>query len=151
MGAINLAQLLQRLNDRLEYLLDRDHALGHALFMGIESLDALRRVMAERVIPMLQEYFFDDLEKVRLVLTGSDKDSVFFTTRLLSPTVLFSNARRTVGDESRQTFSLGNPETWNEADFLGLYGDAPADMAASMEPEVPPGGGFEARSEHSDL
>lgn len=149
-GAIDLAQLLQRLNDRLEYLLDRDHALGHALFMGVESLDALRRVMAERVIPMLQEYFFDDLEKVRLVLTGSDKDSVFFTTRLLSPAVLFSNARRTVGDESRQTFSLGNPEIWNEADFLGLYGATPADIEAPMEPEAPTGGGFEAPSEHSD-
>ena len=135
-GAIDLAQLLQRLNDRLEYLLDRDHALGHALFMGIDSLDALRKVTAERVIPMLQEYFFDDLEKVRLVLTGSDKSSVFFSTRSLKPGVLFPGGRQTVGDESRLTFSLGNPEAWSEAEFLKLY-SAVSEQPIELAPPVP--------------
>ncbi|MES2879528.1 MAG: AAA family ATPase, partial [Pseudomonadota bacterium] len=53
-GAIELPKLLQRLNDRLEYLLDRDHTLGHALFMGMQSLAELQQVLAQRVIPLLQ-------------------------------------------------------------------------------------------------
>lgn len=83
-GAIDLPALLQRMNDRLEYLLDRDHAIGHAVFMGITSLAELQQVLAQRVIPLLQEYFFEDMERVRLVLTGNGKESVFFKSRSLA-------------------------------------------------------------------
>jgi 5-methylcytosine-specific restriction protein B len=124
-GAIELPALLQRLNDRLEYLLDRDHAIGHAVFMGVTSLAALQQVLAQRVIPLLQEYFFEDMEKVRLVLTGNGKDSVFFKSRSLFPSELFPGAKQAVGTEARPTFSIGEPSTWTEADIMGLYGVAP--------------------------
>ena len=124
-GAIDLPALLQRLNDRLEYLLDRDHAIGHAVFMGITSLPELQRVLAQRVIPLLQEYFFEDMDKVRLVLTGSGKDSVFFKSRSLSPSELFPGSKQAVGTEARPTFSVGDPGTWTEAQIMGLYGAVP--------------------------
>lgn len=123
-GAVDLPKLLHRLNDRLEYLLDRDHTLGHALFMGIRSLAELQQVLAQRVIPLLQEYFFEDLEKVRLVLTGSGKDSVFFKSRPLFPAELFPGAKQAVGTEARPTFSIGDPHTWTEAHIMALYGVA---------------------------
>ncbi len=125
-GAIELPKLLQRLNDRLEYLLDRDHVIGHALFMGIQSLAELQQVLAQRVIPLLQEYFFEDLEKVRLVLTGNGKESVFFKSRSLSPAELFPGAKQTVGTETRPTFSVGDPAAWTELHVMGLYGAMPA-------------------------
>ncbi len=125
-GAINLAALLQRLNDRLEYLLDRDHAIGHAVFMGITSLADLQQVLAQRVIPLLQEYFFEDMDKVRLVLTGNGKDSVFFKSRVLSPSELFPGAKQAVGTDARPTFVVGVPSTWSDADIMGLYGATPA-------------------------
>ncbi len=124
-GAVDLPALLQRLNDRLEYLLDRDHAIGHAVFMGITSLAELQQVLAQRVIPLLQEYFFEDMEKVRLVLTGNSKDSVFFKSRSLSPSELFPGAKQAVGTEARPTFAVGVPGTWSEAHIRGLYGAAP--------------------------
>jgi 5-methylcytosine-specific restriction enzyme B len=128
-GAIDLPALLQRLNDRLEYLLDRDHAIGHAVFMGITSLAELQQVLAQRVIPLLQEYFFEDMEKVRLVLTGHEaktsKDSVFFKSRSLSPSELFPGAKQAVGTEPRPTFSVGEPSTWSEVHIMGLYGALP--------------------------
>ena len=133
-GAIELPKLLQRLNDRLEYLLDRDHAIGHALFMGIQSLAELRQVLAQRVIPLLQEYFFEDLEKVRLVLTGNGKESVFFKSRSLSPAELFPGAKQAVGTEVRPTFTIGDPATWTELHVMGLYGASPG--AAGL-PVVP--------------
>lgn len=123
-GAIDLPVLLQRLNDRLEYLLDRDHAIGHAAFMGITSLAELQQTLAQRVIPLLQEYFFEDMDKVRLVLTGNGKDSVFFKSRLLSPSELFPGAKQAVGTEARPTFSVGDPSNWSEAHIMGLYGVA---------------------------
>lgn len=124
-GAVDLPVLLQRLNDRLEYLLDRDHTIGHAVFMGITSLAELQQVLAQRVIPLLQEYFFEDMEKVRLVLTGNGKDSVFFKSRSLSPSELFPGAKQAVGTDARPTFSVGEPSTWSEAHIMGLYGAAP--------------------------
>ena len=128
-GAIDLPALLQRLNDRLEYLLDRDHTIGHAVFMGITSLAELQQVLAQRLIPLLQEYFFEDMEKVRLVLTGHEaknsKDSVFFKSRALSPSVLFPGAKQSVGTEVRPAFAVGDPGTWSEVHIMGLYGEAP--------------------------
>jgi 5-methylcytosine-specific restriction protein B len=74
---------------------------------------------------LLQEYFFEDMEKVRLVLTGNGKDSVFFKSRSLSPSELFPGAKQAVGTEARPTFSVGEPSTWSEADIMGLYGAVP--------------------------
>jgi 5-methylcytosine-specific restriction protein B len=134
-GSIDLPMLLQRLNDRLEYLLDRDHAIGHAVFMGITSLPDLQQVLAQRVIPLLQEYFFEDMEKVRLVLTGNGKESVFFKSRSLTPSVLFPGAKQAVGTETRATFLVGEPSNWNEAHIMSLYGASPVATPAS-EPTV---------------
>jgi len=127
-GAIDLSALLQRLNDRLEYLLDRDHAIGHAVFMGIKSLTDLQEVLAQRVIPLLQEYFFEDMEKVRLVLTGNDRESAFFLTGSLSPSELFPSAKQAVGTEARSTFKVGKPSTWSESHIMSLYGAAPVNI-----------------------
>ncbi|MDF0732730.1 AAA family ATPase [Pseudomonas entomophila] len=120
-GSIELPRLLRTLNDRLEYLLDRDHTLGHALFMGIESLQRLREVLAQQVIPLLQEYFFDDLHKVRLVLTGGDRDSVFFSARPLSAERLFPGARPLMDTGKRLSYSLGDPSNWSEPAIRALY------------------------------
>jgi 5-methylcytosine-specific restriction protein B len=130
-GSIDLAALLQCLNDRLEYLLDRDHAIGHAVFMDLHSIAQLQQVLAERVIPLLQEYFFEDMEKVRLVLTGHGKDSVFFKSRSLSPAALFPGAKQAVGTEAISTFTLGDPSAWSEANIMALYGAAPKDQSLS--------------------
>ncbi|MFC1611317.1 AAA family ATPase [Myxococcota bacterium] len=65
---VDVAALLEVVNQRIEFLFDRDHTLGHSYFLGIENLDELKTVFVDRVIPMLQEYFYEDWEKVCLVL-----------------------------------------------------------------------------------
>jgi 5-methylcytosine-specific restriction enzyme B len=122
-GNISLPDLLQKLNDRLELLLDRDHAIGHAFFMGIHSLDDLQQVLAQRVIPLLQEYFFEDLDKVRLVLTGNSKGGAFFKLRVLSQAELFPGAKQTIGMESRGSFSVTDPTKWTEQEIMSLYSE----------------------------
>lgn len=122
-GAIDLAKLLRRVNDRLEFMLDRNHAIGHATFMSIDDLTELRKRLAERLIPLLQEYFFDDMEKVRLALTGRGEPSVFFRSKALNPTVLFPGAAHVVGSTARVSLTAGDPSTWAEADIIALYDD----------------------------
>lgn len=57
-----------KLNERLRYLYDREHQIGHAYFFGVRSLDSLRSVFADRILPLLQEYFYGQWDKVALAL-----------------------------------------------------------------------------------
>lgn len=70
---INLREVLKIINNRIEFLYDRDHVLGHSYFMGIEDLDSLNKVMKNKVIPLLQEYFYENWEQIEAVLGGSSK------------------------------------------------------------------------------
>ncbi|MGJ0358954.1 McrB family protein [Aliarcobacter cryaerophilus] len=72
---IKIDNLLEVINKRVEYLYDRDHTIGHAYFMSLENLETkedkkaeLENIFRNKIIPLLQEYFYDDWEKVRLVL-----------------------------------------------------------------------------------
>jgi hypothetical protein len=73
---IRMDELLRRLNERIEVLYDRDHMIGHAYFIPLRdqpTLEHLEQIFQQRIIPLLQEYFFDDWEKIRLVLGDNQK------------------------------------------------------------------------------
>ena len=76
---INIEQLLTMLNKRIEALYDRDHTVGHAYFTRIKDLkdeerfSELKTVFRHKIIPLLEEYFFDDWQKIRLVLGDNQK------------------------------------------------------------------------------
>jgi len=70
---INLSQMLRVMNQRVEALYDRDHTLGHAYLMGVATFWDLCEVFRKRIIPLLREYFYDDWEKIRLVLGDNER------------------------------------------------------------------------------
>ncbi len=80
---VNIGQMLEVMNQRIEVLLDRDHCLGHAYFMPLQqeqTLDKLATIFKNQIIPLLQEYFFEDWERINWVLNGqqaSNKDLCF--------------------------------------------------------------------------
>ena len=65
---INVKAILEKINSRLERLLDRDHTIGHAFFMKAKNIDDLASVFLTKVIPQLQEYFYGDGRKIGMVL-----------------------------------------------------------------------------------
>lgn len=71
---LDVGELLKVINQRIEVLLDRDHCIGHANFMSLESgskLDELVQIFKQKIIPQLQEYFFDDWSKINMVLNDN--------------------------------------------------------------------------------
>lgn len=67
-NGVNLKEILDVINKRIEILIDRDHMIGHSYFMKICSIDDLKNVFKDNIIPLLQEYFYGDYGKIGLVL-----------------------------------------------------------------------------------
>lgn len=67
-NGVDLAQLLRITNERIECLLDRDHLIGHAYLTSVQTHEDLCEAFRDRIIPLLQEYFFNDWAKIQLVL-----------------------------------------------------------------------------------
>jgi len=65
---LNLELILTTINKRIEKLLDKDHQIGHSYFMSVVNLDDLRSSFQNKIIPLLQEYFFGDYGKIGLIL-----------------------------------------------------------------------------------
>ena len=79
---IELDKLLIEINERIEFLLDRDHLIGHAYFVNCNSYLDIINVVINKIIPLLQEYFYGDNERVGMILGGiglskNDKSIVY--------------------------------------------------------------------------
>ena len=119
-GQIEPADMLRTINRRLEKLLDRDHAIGHAYFLALgedPSLEALKRVFKNAILPLLSEYFFGDWGKIGLVLGGE-----FVRKRARGSTDLadFAHEDREALAE-RATYELTPVEALTNNSFRRIY------------------------------
>jgi len=97
---IKIEKLLKKINERIEFLYDRDHTIGHSFFMKLkkdmddeEKYSELCSIFANNIIPLLQEYFYDDWEKIQMVL----------------------------GDHIKQFKKLSEKDNWDEAKLNKFY------------------------------
>ncbi|PAF52329.1 AAA family ATPase [Helicobacter sp. 13S00477-4] len=68
---VKLQKILKAINERIECLYDREHTIGHAFLMDIDSIEGLKKVFQTKIIPLLQEYFYDDYAKINAVLNNN--------------------------------------------------------------------------------
>ncbi|WP_317966725.1 AAA family ATPase [Paenibacillus sp. CCS19] len=78
-GSLALDELLTVINKRIEVLYDRNHTIGHAYLIHAKTEEEVIEVMQHKIIPLLQEYFYDDWEKIGMILggIGKSKDDTF--------------------------------------------------------------------------
>lgn len=112
---IKIEQLVSCINDRIEYLLDKDHKIGHALFIGIKTLDELKHVFSKNIIPLLEEYFFGNLKKVGQVL-GQEFIQLKEYDRdvLLHPSFSAEN-------NTQEVYEITNATQWDNESFISIY------------------------------
>jgi len=72
---VDLVQMLKVINERITILKNEHYQIGHSYFLKIESFDDLKRVLTENIIPLLQEYFYDDWQSICAVLNQPYKES----------------------------------------------------------------------------
>jgi len=115
---VDLAKMLTVINDRIEQLLDHDHCIGHAYFMGINDLAGLRSVFANKIIPLLREYFYGNPAKVGMVLGNRF---------VLSKTAKTSFAAGSWGADEldeKEVFTFADTAKLTAEDFQAIYVEA---------------------------
>ncbi len=71
---INLQNLLKNINKRISHILDRDHQIGHSYLMGVKNKEQLERAYKNRILPLLNEYFYNDIDSVAKILNCKPND-----------------------------------------------------------------------------
>lgn len=121
---IEVEKLFETINLRIEFLIDKDHTIGHSYFLKLkdnQTIEGLALIFKNEIIPLLTEYFYGDFEKIQLVL-GENKewksksDSKFFNIKPSQQKELFGKEEAVEGYDEKVIFELNN-------DLLGLKED----------------------------
>jgi len=100
---ISLPKVLETINNRIEVLSNRDHKIGHSYFMKVVSLVDLRETFKKNIIPLLQEYFYNDYEKIGWVLGEG-----FFKEEKIDKKVIFGKFFKEMKPEFEVAYQLAN-------------------------------------------
>ncbi|EPE3793586.1 McrB family protein [Campylobacter lari] len=112
---VNLKKLLEAINTRIEYLLDREKTIGHAFFIGVENLNNLKNVFQNKIIPLLQEYFYDDYALIKVVLN----DNGMLEKQDTNNDYLKNITNFIERDNGIYKFS--NSKDWDKSTFIKIY------------------------------
>lgn len=123
---IDISRMLGKINERISVLFDREHTIGHAYFIGLRndnSIDALANIFRNKVIPLLQEYFYEDYEKIRLVLADnqvSDEDRQFIIADEVKVNELFGTNDVDIIDDTKR-YLINNNAFENKDAYIKIY------------------------------
>ena len=123
---LDVAAMLEIINDRISYLFDREHTIGHAFFMGLKedpSIDKLASIFEKSIIPLLQEYFYEDYQKIQLVLGDNAKtndDEKFIKDSKVELKKLFAGNVEDIVDEQEVRYEINKEAFKNIKAYKGI-------------------------------
>lgn len=119
LDSINLPRVLETINNRIEILSNRDHKIGHSYFMNVTKLEDLKDTFKKNIIPLLQEYFYNDYEKIGWVLGEG-----FFIEQKIDKKTIFTKFFKEPKPEFEVTYQLTDMDNIDiKKAMLQLLGD----------------------------
>ena len=123
---VDLQKLLETINARIEFLLGRERSIGHAFFIDVKNLNDLQTAFKHKILPLLQEYFYDDYAKINAVLNNNE--------------MIKSQTQQDLGiklddefvDSQKKVWSITDSSSWAQWQFQKIY-DTNAKPAESKE------------------
>ena len=113
---VDLSKLLETINKRIEVLIDKDHQIGHSYFIGIQDIEDLKRTFKDKIIPLLEEYFYGDFGKIGLVLgeefIKSVENEITFPKNFKYEEGFF---------EDKKIYHITSFDKWDEKTFISIY------------------------------
>lgn len=109
---LDVAKMLECINNRIEYLYDREHTIGHAFFTGLKdnpTIEKLASIFEKSVIPLLQEYFYEDYQKIQLVLGDNAKtntETKFIVDKNVELKEIFMGSVEDIVDEKEVQYEI---------------------------------------------
>ena len=124
-GDLDVAVMLETINERITFLFDREHTIGHASFTKLATsptIETLQTIFEKSVLPLLQEYFYDDYQKIQLVLGDNakkDTQTKFILDEKVEVQKIFKGSVDEVMDLPEKKYSInkaafGNLKSYQE-------------------------------------
>ena len=110
--------ILENMNAKIRCLLNKDNQIGHSYFMYAESYDDIYDALKDRIIPLLEEYFYNDVDKIRFVLSDSDKGDTFYVKDDEADEAYKAYAKDNFDDENKHYYILRENRPQNCEAFL---------------------------------
>ncbi|WP_233703733.1 AAA family ATPase [Helicobacter felis] len=117
-AGVDLQALLEAMNARIEFLLDQNHTIGHSYFLGLKDLSDLQDCFKNKIIPLLQEYFYDDHAKVEAVLNGNGMLAVKEVQKMGA---VLGKLVEDFVDADKKVYDMTEATGWGVAVFKKIY------------------------------
>ena len=69
------ASILKAINAKIRCYLGKDSQIGHSYFIDMKNDLDIFAAMRDKVLPLLEEYFYGEIEKIRRVLNETEKNN----------------------------------------------------------------------------
>ena len=124
---IEVKEMVEKMNQRIEALYDREHTLGHAFFTALKNegkatIDQLESIFKNKIIPLLQEYFYEDYEKIMLVL-GIDPQNTD-TNKFISVKSNSNLFKNSLGIDLNPTYQINKEAFQTPDNYMTIYDGA---------------------------
>lgn len=119
---VRVGSLLDAMNERIRFLRDREHQIGHTYFLEVRDLVGLRTVFQKQVLPLLQEYFYDDWAKIAAVLGNNG-----FIESVKCPETLAGGELVEPGVKSYELLRFDDPRWGKSGPYQKIYGEKAVD------------------------
>lgn len=116
-GEVDLRKLLKTINQRIELLIDKDHQIGHSYFIGIQNIVDLQRTFKDKIIPLLEEYFYGDFGKIGLVLGEEFIKQTKYAEKVFAKFTYEEDFL-----EDKKIYHITPSKDWDDEAFKSIYG-----------------------------